>query len=130
MIEAALVGRPVLTVLDPEYDAVQRGTLHFRHLLEAGGGILRVAESVDEHAGQLREALVGGPVRNDAFVREFVRPHGLDVAATPVFVGEVERLAAAPAPRPQRPPLRLLPLRPVLAALASRTLRVAPAAQG
>jgi hypothetical protein len=130
MVEAGIVGRPVLTVLDPEYDAVQRGTLHFRHLLEVGGGVLRVAETLAEHTEQLAEAVAGDPVRNEAFVREFVRPHGLDVAATPLFVEEVERLAAAPPPQPQRPPLRLLPLRPVLAALASRTLRVAPAAHG
>ena len=40
MIEAAIVGRPVLTVLDPEYERVQQGTLHFRYLLEVGGGLL------------------------------------------------------------------------------------------
>ncbi|HKP19387.1 MAG TPA: hypothetical protein VJT84_12985, partial [Gaiellaceae bacterium] len=130
MIEAGIVGRPVLTVLDPEYDAVQRGTLHFRHLLEVGGGVLRVADTLPEHTDQLADAIAGGTVRNEAFVREFVRPHGLDVEATPLFVEEVERLAAAPAPQPQRPPLRLLPLRPVLAALASRTLRVAPVGPG
>jgi hypothetical protein len=130
MIEAGIVGRAVLTVLDPEYDAVQRGTLHFRHLLEVGGGVLRVADTLPEHTDQLAEAIAGGPVRNEAFVREFVRPHGLDVEATPLFVEEVERLAAAPAPQPRRPPLRLLPLRPVLAALASRTLRVAPVGPG
>src|SRR5207248_1363799 len=49
MIEAAIVGRPVLTVLDPEYEAVQHGTLHFRYLLETGGGVLRVAETLSEH---------------------------------------------------------------------------------
>jgi hypothetical protein len=27
-------------------------------------------------------------------VREFLRPHGLDIEATPIFVDEVERLAS------------------------------------
>ena len=60
-----------------------------------------------------------------AFVRDFVRPRGLDVPATPVFVDEVERLAASPPPRPRRTPAPLLPLRPLLSPLASRSARYA-----
>jgi hypothetical protein len=128
MIEAAIVGRPVLTVLDPEYERVQLGTIHFRYLLEAGGGAVQVAHTLDEHAGQLRAALADGTEarrRAEAFVADFVRPRGLDRAATPIFVDEVERLAAAPAPAPRRTPAALLPLRPLLAPLASRSARYA-----
>src|SRR5712691_5794079 len=59
MIEAAIVGRSVLTILDPEYERVQRGTLHFRYLLEVGGGFVSVAESLGEHVAQLEHALAG-----------------------------------------------------------------------
>jgi hypothetical protein len=128
MIEAAIVGRPVLTVLDPEYERIQQGTLHFRYLLEVGGGLLSVSRSVEEHAAQLARAVAGeddGRARAEAFVAEFVRPFGRDVAATPVFVDELERFAATAAPRPQRTPAPLLPLRPLLAPLASRSARFA-----
>src|SRR5204863_115277 len=64
----------------------------------------------------------GGPL---AGVGVPVRPHGLGTAATPVFVDEVERLAASAAPRPQRTPAPLLPLRPLLAPLAARAGRFA-----
>jgi hypothetical protein len=133
MIEAAVVGRPVLTILDPEFERVQGGTLHFRYLLEVGGGLLRVAHTLEEHAEQLAEALADaddGRRPSAVFVEEFVRPHGLETAATPLFVKEVEQLAEAAAPRPRRTPAPLLPLRPLLAPLASRAGRHAAIAQG
>jgi hypothetical protein len=130
MIEAAIVGRPVLTVLDPEYERVQQGTLHFRYLLEVGGGLLTVARTLDEHAAQLERAIVDGDDgRSRRFVAEFVRPHGLDVVATPLFVDEVERFAAGSAPAPQRTPAPLRALRPLLAPLATRAARVAHAGE-
>ncbi len=130
MIEAAIVGRPVLTVLDPEYERIQQGTLHFRYLLEVGGGLLCVSRRLDEHAGQLARVLTGednGRDRAEAFVAEFVRPLGTDVPATPFFVNELERFAASAAPRPQRTPAWLLPLRPLLSPLARRSARFAHA---
>jgi len=132
MIEAAIVGRPVLTVLDPAYERVQQGTLHFRYLLEVGGGLLRVSRSLEEHAGRLEAAVEGrdeGAARAAEFVAEFVRPRGLDVAATPVFVDEIERLAGSSAPRPYRTPAPLRPLRALLAPLASRAGRIAHAGE-
>ena len=41
-IEAGIVGRPVLTILLPEWHENQLGTAHFRYLFEAGGGLLDV----------------------------------------------------------------------------------------
>jgi len=126
IIEAGLIGRPVFTILTDEFRAVQEGTLHFRYLLEVGGGLVRVARSFDEHAVQIAAALAApdGAARGaEAFVREFVRPHGLDVPATPIFAREVERLAELARPAPRRTPLPLLPLRSVLKPLARRAAR-------
>ena len=96
-LEAAIVGRPVLTLLLPAYRIHQDGMAHFRYLLNVGGGLLQTATDLDAHLQQLGE-VVGGSrerdVRNKRFVTAFVRPNGLDVPATPVFVDAVERLAA------------------------------------
>jgi hypothetical protein len=93
MIEAAVVVRPVLTVLAEEFVGSQRGTLHFEHI--AGErGMVHVAGDLDEHVAQLADAIAGrlGDERRAAFVRRFVRPHGLDAPATPRFADAVESL--------------------------------------
>jgi hypothetical protein len=100
MIEAAIVGKSVYTVLAPEF--AQEGTIHFHYLVHENGGFLHVASSLDEHLAQLRRGL---PDADDAgetrrFIESFVRPNGIDRAATPIFCDEVEglaRLSAAPA---------------------------------
>ena len=128
MIEAGVIGRAVFTILTDEFWAAQQGTIHFRYLLEVGGGLVRVARGVDEHAAQLAEALADpdrAGRRVEGFVREFVRPHGLAVPATPIFVRELERLGELARPEPKRTPLPLLPLRPLLKPLARRAARYA-----
>jgi hypothetical protein len=100
-IEAGIVGRPVHTIIVPETEANQLGTVHFNYLLNAGGGLLQVARSFDEHVAQLDASLRSPGHDVTPFVREFVRPQGLSVPATPVFVDAVESMAALnPAPPP------------------------------
>ncbi len=106
-IEAGVVGRPVMAILPPEFRANQEGTLHFRYLQTVGGGLLTTSRSLEEHLVQLSTMLAGPPAevlaRQRQFVREFVRPHGLDVSATSVMADAVEQLAAmSHAPRKQR----------------------------
>jgi hypothetical protein len=94
MIEAAIGGKSVLTVLAPEF--AQESTLHFHYLLVANGGFLHVASSLDEHARQLASVLdedETGVATRRAFVESFVRPHGLDRPATPIYADAVEELA-------------------------------------
>ena len=101
MIEAAVVGKSVLTVLRPEF--AQESTLHFHHLLAENGGFLQVAGTLDEHVAQLETVLSDDDAElRRAFVQRFVRPHGLDRPATPILADAVEELAgvrAAPAER-------------------------------
>ena len=98
-LEAAIPGRPVFTVLAPRYRETQEGMLHFHHLLNAGGGLLHVSESYEEHAAALRKALEAphpdGCVseRSLKFTRAFIRPYGLDEPGTPRMLETVEDLA-------------------------------------
>ncbi len=101
-IEAGIVGRSVHTILLPQFEENQTGTVHFHYLLEAGGGLLEAARDFDTHFAQLDAAVQQPRTTPKPFVRAFVRPRGLDVAATPVFVEQVEHLGGlrVSAPRP------------------------------
>jgi hypothetical protein len=106
MIEAAIVGRTVHSVLADEFRDTQGGTLHFRYLLSENGGFLRVAGSLPEHASQVAETLAAPEIGRAAcarFVRTFVRPRGIDVPTTPILTEALERLAASPRPRAHMP---------------------------
>ncbi len=96
MIEACIIDRPVMTVLDPRFHEVQLGTLHFKHLVE--GDFMVVAHSC-EALVQALVAVVNGDrsfsARNAAFVAHFIRPHGRDVRGTDLIVAELEGAAAA-----------------------------------
>ena len=101
-IEASIVGRPVFTVRSPEFAHGQEGTLHFRHLVDERG-VVRSAASLDEHVRQLAQVLDGsaGSRRNEDFLTWFVRPHGIDVPATPIFSNAIETLSRKPRPAPR-----------------------------
>jgi hypothetical protein len=94
-IEAAIIGKPVLTIKTGEMAPGQEGQLNFEHLLEDRGGFVQAAASIDEHVSQLGEALADDPLadRRIAFLKSFVRPRGLDVRAGLVLAEEIERLA-------------------------------------
>jgi hypothetical protein len=132
-LEAAIVSRPVYTIVLPEFRENQDGTLHFQYLRSVGGGLLNVAHDFDEHRAQLAAALrePDRPDRNATFVEAFIRPHGLDRAATDVFVDAVEelgRVAATPARAPAWAPALRLALFPL--ALAVHSAIVGTAAPG
>ena len=82
------------TVLEPEFEDNQLGTVHYHYLTNTAGGLLTVGRGFDEHLQKL-DATLARP-RQDVvkpFIRAFVRPHGLEVAATPLFVEQVEAMA-------------------------------------
>ncbi len=121
MIESGIVGRPVSTVQVEEFAATQEGTLHFRHLRNAEEGLLHLASHLDQHVAQLTSLLADGTAARQQtrrFIQGFVRPHGLDVPATPLLVSEIERFVAGP------------PLAPKATSSSARALRfaMAPAA--
>jgi hypothetical protein len=120
MIESGIIGRPVYSIVTDDFADTQEGTLHFQHLKNVEGGLLHLAPTLDAHLAGLGELLVdaavdpspgtpGLPERRNGvpqlrrslgqsarrFIQAFIRPHGLDVPATPLLVGEIERFGAA-----------------------------------
>jgi hypothetical protein len=127
-IESAIVGRPVYTLLAPEFRDTQEGTLHFDHLRTVNGGLLHVATTFPDHLEQL-DAAIRHPGAADErcrrFVEAFVRPHGITRAATPRLVDALEALAHASAPQPVRAPLWSPLVRPALRRRGERLQREA-----
>ena len=124
-LEAAVVGKPVHTVLLPEVSRDnQEGTLHFRYLLNVNGGLLRAARSLEEHLTLLaglagaggRGRRKGGPFRRTGSCG----PYGRGEAATPRFVAAIEEAGTLPAPPRERRSARRLARR------SSRCIRSRP----
>ena len=121
MIESGIIGRPVYTIADGEFAATQGGTLHFQHLKEVEGGLLYLAGDLAEHAAQLQQLMSDGRaerLKARGFIQAFVRPHGLDMAATPRVVDAIESLAAGPSHVPHVPSLGMRSLRAALVPVA------------
>jgi len=94
-LEAGILGRPVLTVLAPEFEEGQQGTLHFSYLLKEHGGFVDVAPDFDTHRRQLAAAVRGDydPRAIRGFIEQFLRPHGIERPATPYMVQAIEQFA-------------------------------------
>jgi hypothetical protein len=113
-LEAAIVDRPVHTILRPEFADNQTGTLHFHYLLNVGGGVLHSSTTFEEHHAKLGASLrrsSSTPGSNPRFVQDFIRPRGLRTPATLVFCDAVDDLLKLPVPPPERTPLHLLLMR-------------------
>jgi hypothetical protein len=118
LIESAIIGRPVLSVLAPEFRNSQEDSIHFSYLRTVGGGALVVDETLEGHVARLARVVEGteAPPDTTPFVHEFVRPHGLDRPAAPILAEALEstaELAVEPRAAPAwaallRPGLRLL----------------------
>jgi hypothetical protein len=120
-LEAAIVGRPVLTFTLPEYRMHQEEMIHFRYLIEVEGGLLHAAPDFDSHFRQLADALAlegARDERNRRFLSTFVRPAGVDTPATPLFADSLERLHRQ-GPRPDPSLDRGAWLRPIAVHAAS-----------
>jgi hypothetical protein len=92
LIEAAIFGKPVLSVAAPEKAKSRGETLHFSHL---ANGLLVIAKDLREHIEQVTAVLdVPGPSpRCLQFVEEFVRPFGREFPAGDRMAAVVEDLA-------------------------------------
>ena len=94
-IEAAILAKPVFTLLAPGFEHGQQGTLHFHYLLKEHGGFVEKARDLDQHRDHLAGA-VNGAVDSRGIlqaVERFVRPHGWRQPATPILADAICALA-------------------------------------
>lgn len=85
-LDAAVAGKPCLTLLLERYEETQIKRGHFHYLLD--GNFIQVAHNFDELIVMIKELQNGGDPRAEArrqFLQDFLRPHGLERAASGVF---------------------------------------------
>jgi hypothetical protein len=114
LIEAAIAGKGVYTVVDETFRETQIGTLHYHYLRHENGGFLHEAATLDEHVAQLRSGIRDASAdleQTERFVAAFVRPRGLGRSASQVLADEIEGLERiAPGRLPSPPATRVLHL--------------------
>ena len=103
-LEAAIVGRPVMSFYAEDMVPEHEASLHFQYLADAERGLLTMATDLGEHERQLAAVLAGPPPailrRQRNFVRDFIRPRGMDVPATTIVADGLEQVARAPRTAP------------------------------
>jgi len=98
-LDAAVTGKPCLTLLTERYEKTQTGRGHFHYLLE--GEFIQVARSFGELIAMFKDLLAGLDPREaqrHQFLQDFLRPHGLDREASAVFSQAVTLLAQGQTP--------------------------------
>lgn len=93
-IEASIVDRPCLAIASDRHTPTQMGIPHFRHLLDAG--FLEISSNLDETLRDVAALLAGEDRYREQrrrFVREFVRPNGLEISAATVLSRAIENIA-------------------------------------
>jgi hypothetical protein len=116
MVEAAIVGRVVHTVLLPEWHDMQETLVHFTYLLRGRGGFLAESRSFDEHLTAMGTDLQSPADqlgRQRRFVEHFIRPQGTDEPSLPRLVQAIVELGRAPRPGPAPLAPWRWPLRPL-----------------
>ncbi|MGD9850238.1 MAG: hypothetical protein AB7T38_03120 [Nitrospirales bacterium] len=88
-LEAAILGRPVFTIIDKELKTGQEGTIHFAYL---AGQLAKIGLTMDEHILHLQEelSLPDDCNRNHVFLENFLRPGGLDRRACEITANAIE----------------------------------------
>jgi len=102
MIESAIIGKCVMTILAPELNESQTNTIHFGYMRHENGGFLYLASDLQQHLRQLQDILARGHSVEDQvrrFVQEFVRPHGIDHPCVPILSHTIEELFGLSTPR-------------------------------
>jgi|OpeIllAssembly_1097287.scaffolds.fasta_scaffold00974_2 hypothetical protein len=95
MIESAIIGRCVLSVLASEFNESQSNTIHFSYLKQENGGFLYLARDLDEHIAHLEIILREEDRMSQQiarFVAHFARPHGIHQPCVPIVAQAIEEL--------------------------------------
>lgn len=94
LVDSIICDRPTVSILTDKYNSTQIETQHFRYLVESD--VLYLIYKPEELTGILVDIWVGKDRhrrQRRAFVKNFIRPRGLNVSAGEMAVREIEQLA-------------------------------------
>ena len=93
MIEATILNKPVIAVMREEYKETQAKAVHFKHMMEYGA--IRAAFSMRECVEMICKIFKSRDSyekKRKEFVRDFLRPQGIEVSAGSAAADEIEKL--------------------------------------
>lgn len=99
MVEAAIVGRPVLSIRDKRFTSSQSETVHFRYLLAENGGPVLPADTMEQHMELLADILRDATPhqqRSREFAFRFTRPQRNGMSSTELVVRAIESSVLLP----------------------------------
>lgn len=94
IIEAAILDKPCVTIVDEAYQFKQNGQGHFGHLIKAD--FMEITHSFTESAAVIAAILTGEDSKQKQrrrFVSDFIRPRGLNQPASEIMAGAIESAA-------------------------------------
>lgn len=94
MIDAAIMDKPIISLLAERYRSTQIETEHFRHLVK--NNVLKLVKTPQDFAEVLERILRGQDLhkkQRQSFVKKFIRPGGLKVSAGEMAAHEIEKVA-------------------------------------
>ncbi len=94
IIEAAILDKPCVTIVDEDYQFKQNGRGHFGHLIKAD--FMEITHSFAESAAVIAAILDGNDSKQKQrkrFVADFIRPCGLEQPASEIIAGAIESAA-------------------------------------
>lgn len=125
MIEAGILEKSVFTIISPDFRDTQEGTIHFNYLVKSG--FLNISNNLNEHIEQLINVLLNDTIYNKerirSFIKSFIRPHGLNIPSTPIFVKAIEEFGKMNFGC-KKMPLWLYPLRLAFVTMAIILLKI------
>lgn len=93
-LESAILDKPCLTLVTAQTSHGQEMRAHFKHLMDAG--YIEVTKDYSELVDKTMEIVSGvdaWKANRAKFVRDFIRPHGLDIPASEVMAGAILAVA-------------------------------------
>lgn len=93
-LESAILDKPCLTIMNSLTNHGQEMRAHFKHLMDAE--YIEVAKDFHELMERTMCVISGTDDRREnrrKFVRDFIRPHGLDIPASEVMAGAILAVA-------------------------------------
>lgn len=93
MMEAIIMGKPVIVMLADEFRKTQLEAQHFQHFVESGA--VDLTADLNEFSNCIKDILSGKDNKKEKrarFVKDFIRPQGLEKSAGELAVEEIENL--------------------------------------